>query len=144
MYRKDDAETRRALMHRHLRAHVANGVTTVLDAVIAADALREIWTYLASGGVGPRIMVLGPTFHNPRGYMDGAALSYYWSPRWRASATPDDVDALYREYADIEDLVGVKVAATHGFGGPVDIYETHTPEMLAVIRQRARDRGRQI
>jgi len=31
VHRKDDAETRRALMHRHLRAHVANGVTTVLD-----------------------------------------------------------------------------------------------------------------
>ena len=57
--------------------------------------------------------------------MDGAALSNCWSPRWRASATPDDVDALYREYEDIEDLVGVKVAATYGFGGPFDIYDTH-------------------
>ena len=142
--RKDDAETRRALMYRHLRAQVANGVTTVLDAAIASEALREIRAYLAAGGVGPRVMALGPTFHSPGGYMDGAALSNYWSPRWRASATPDDVDALYREYEDIEDLVGVKVAATHGFGGPFDIYETHSPEMLTVIRQRARDHGRQI
>ena len=144
VYRKDDAENRRALMHRHLRAHVANGVTTVLDAAIAAETLREIRAYLAAGGVGPRVMALGPTFHSPGGYMDGAALSDFWSPRWRASATPEDVDALYREYADIEDLVGVKVAATHGFGGPFDIYDTHTPEMLAVIGQRARDHGRQI
>ena len=144
VHRKDSAETRRALMHRHLRAHVANGVTTVLDAAIASEALREIRAYLAAGGVGPRVMALGPTFHNPGGYMDGPALSEYWSPRWRASATPDDVDALYREYEDIEDLVGVKVAATHGHGGPFDIYDTHSPEMLAVIRQRARDHGRQI
>ena len=144
VHRRDDAETRRKLMHRHLRAHVANGVTTVLDAAIASTALREIRSYLAAGGVGPRVMALGPTFHNPGGYMDGAALSDYWSPRWRASATPDDVDALYREYEDIEDLVGVKVAATYSHGGPFDIYETHSPEMLAVIRQRARDHGRQI
>ena len=144
VYRRDDAETRRALMHRHLRAHVANGVTTVLDAAIASEALREIRAYLAAGGVGPRVMALGPTFHNPGGYMDGAALSAYWAPRWRASATPEDVDALYREYEGIADLVGVKVAATHGFGGPFDIYETHSPEMLAVIRERARDHERPI
>ena len=144
VHRKDDANTRRDLMYRHLRAHVANGVTTVLDAAIASSALRELREYLANGGVGPRVMALGPTFHNPDGYMDGDALSDYWMPRWRASAVPEDVDALYREYADIEDLVGVKVAATYGFGGPFDIYETHTPEMQAVIRQRARDHGRPI
>ena len=108
VHRRDDAATRRALMHRHLRAHVANGVTTVLDAAIAAEPLREIRAYLGAGGVGPRVMALGPTFHNPGGYMDGAALSDYWSPRWRASATPDDVDALYRDYEDIEDLIVVR------------------------------------
>lgn len=144
VHRQDNADTRRALMHRHLRAHVANGVTTVLDAAIASEALREIRAYLAAGGVGPRVMALGPTFHNPGGYMDGAALSEYWAPRWRASATPDDVDALYREYGGIKDLVGVKVAATHGHGAPLDIYDTHSPEMLAVIRQRAADHGRPI
>ena len=144
VHRKDNAETRRALMHRHLRAHVANGVTTVLDAAIASEALREIRAYLADGGVGPRVMALGPTFHNPGGYMDGAALSAYWAPRWRASATPADVDALYREYEGIADLVGVKVAATYGFGGPFDIYETHSPEMVVVIRERARDHERPI
>lgn len=40
VHRKDDSETRRALMHRHLRAQVANGVTTVLDAAIASEARR--------------------------------------------------------------------------------------------------------
>ncbi|MYH14359.1 MAG: amidohydrolase family protein [Gammaproteobacteria bacterium] len=144
VHRQDNADARRALMHRHLRAHVANGVTTVLDAAIASEALREIRAYLAAGGLGPRVMALGPTFHNPGGYMDGAALSEYWAPRWRASATPDDVDALYREYGGIEDLVGVKVAATHGHGSPIDIYDTHSPQMLAVIRQRAADHGRPI
>ncbi len=137
VHRKDDFETRRALMYQHLRAHVANGVTTVLDAAIESGVLREIRAYLADGGVGPRVMALGPTFHNPGGYMDGDALSDYWAPRWRASGAPEDVDALYREYDGISDVVGVKVAATHGFGGPFDIYDTHTPEMLSVIRNRA-------
>ncbi len=144
VHRKDDYETRRALMYQHLRAHVANGVTTVLDAAINASVLREIRMYLADRGVGPRVMALGPTFHNPDGYMDGEALSDYWAPRWRASGKPEDVDALYREYDGISDLVGVKVAATHGFGGPFDIYDTHTPEMLSVIRNRANEHGRPI
>ena len=144
VHRKDDDETRRALMYQHLRAHVASGVTTVLDAAINASVLREIREYLANGGVGPRVMALGPTFHNPGGYMDGDALSDYWAPRWRASGTAEDVDALYSEYEGIEDLVGVKVAATYGFGGPFDIFETHAPEMLAVIRQRAKEHDRSI
>ena len=144
VFRQDSAETRRTLMYRHLRGHLANGVTTVLDAAIASSVLREIQAYLASGGVGPRVMALGPTFHNPGGYMDGPALSEYWAPRWRASATPEDVDALYREYDGIDNLVGVKVAATYGFGGPLDTLETHTPEMLDVIGRRARDHERQI
>ena len=61
VHRKDDASTRRELMYHHLRAHVANGVTTVLDAAIASSALRELRDYLAKGGVGPRVMALGPT-----------------------------------------------------------------------------------
>lgn len=144
VFREDSVATRRTLMHSHLRAYLASGVTTVLDAAIAASALREIRAYLADGGVGRRVMALGPTFHNPGGYMDGDALSDYWSPRWRVSATPEDVDALYREYASIDDLVGVKVAATHGFRGPFDIYDTHTPEMLDVIRERAEAHGQRI
>ncbi len=144
VFRKDNAQTRRSLMHHHLRAYVANGVTTVLDAAIASSALREIRQHLANGGIGPRVMALGPTFHNPGGYMDGDLLSDYWGPRWRASATPADVDALYREYAGIADLVGVKVAVAFGFGGPIDVFDTHTPQMRNVIKQRAHSHGRPI
>ena len=123
---------------------MANGITTVLDAAIASSALREIRDHLANGGVGPRVMALGPTFHNPGGYMDGDLLSDYWGPRWRASATPDDVAALYREYAGIADLVGVKVAVAFGFGGPIDVFDTHTPEMREVIKTRAKAHGRPV
>lgn len=144
VFRNDNAQTRRSLMHHHLRAYVANGVTTVLDAAIASSALREIRDHLASGGVGPRVMALGPTFHNPGGYMDGHLLSDYWGPRWRASATPEDVDALYQEYAGITDLVGVKVAVAFGFGGPIDVFDTHTPEMRKVIRERAHSHQRPV
>ena len=144
VFRQDDAQTRKSLMQRHLRAYVANGVTTVLDAAIASSALREIREHLADGGVGPRVMALGPTFHNPGGYMDGDLLSDYWGPRWRASTTPDDVDALYREYAGIADLVGVKVAVAFGFGGPIDVFDTHTPEMREVIKTRAKEHGRPV
>ncbi len=140
-FRRDDAHTRRELMHHHLRGYLANGVTTVLDTAIAAEALREVQAYLAHGGRGPRVLALGPTFHNPGGYLDGDSLSDYWGPRWRASASRDDVLRLFDEYAEIDGIVGTKVAISYGIGGPIDTWDTHTPAMRAVIAEENAARG---
>jgi imidazolonepropionase-like amidohydrolase len=141
VFRQDDAQARRDLLHRHLRGYLASGVTTVLDTAIAAEALREVRTYLEDGGPGPSVLALGPVFHNPGGYLDGGSLSDYWGPRWRASGSREDVLDLFEEYAEIDGIVGTKVAIAYGFGGPFDVWDTHTPILRKLIAQENASRG---
>jgi imidazolonepropionase-like amidohydrolase len=54
-YRGDGQETRRHARLHQLRAYLACGVTTVLDAGIAPDVLRSIQVHLAEGGVHRRL-----------------------------------------------------------------------------------------
>ncbi len=145
VFRKDDEETRRELRKHHLSAYVASGVTTILDTAISSVALREVQQYLADGGVGPQVKALGPTFHTPGGYLDGDSLSDYWGPRWRASASINDVVALFDEYEGIADLVGVKVPITyrvHPFA--FDRWPSHSPEMREVIAAESRKRNKPV
>ncbi len=145
VFRKDDAQTRRRLLRHHLRAYVACGVTTVLDTAIASAALREVQEYLADGGIGPRVMALGPTFHKPGGYLDGDSLSDYWGPRWRSTGSREDVIALFEEYDGIPGIVGVKVPIAFGVGRSlIDVWETHSPEMREVIKVESAKRNQPI
>jgi imidazolonepropionase-like amidohydrolase len=145
VFRKDNEATRLELRKHHLSAYVASGVTTILDTAIASVALREVQQYLADGGAGPQVKALGPTFHTPGGYLDGDSLSDYWGPRWRASASINDVVALFNEYEGIADLVGVKVPITyrvHPFA--FDRWPSHSPEMREVITAESRKRNKPI
>ena len=57
-FRRDNEDRLWEARLHHLRAYLACGVTTVLDAAIAAPVLREIRRHLDSGGVGPRYLAL--------------------------------------------------------------------------------------
>ncbi len=67
-YRKDSPETRRELTRQHLRAYLACGVTTVLDAGIDPASAREIKEWLGRGHPGPRFLTTGPYIRPPGGY----------------------------------------------------------------------------
>ena len=69
VYRKDDPEQLRKFRLHHLRAYLASGVTTVLDTGISASVLTDIHNHLKSGGIGPRVIALGPIFRAPGGYL---------------------------------------------------------------------------
>ncbi len=141
VFRKDDEKTRLELQKHHLSAYVASGVTTILDTAISSVVLRDIQRYLAEGGVGPQVMALGPTFHTPGGYLDGDSLSDYWGPRWRASASLDDVIALFSEYEGIPGIVGVKVPiAFRVHPQTFDRWPSHSPEMREAIASESRKR----
>jgi len=145
VFRKDDEETRLELQKHHLSAYLASGVTTILDPAISSVELRKVQNYLAEGGIGPQVMALGPTFHTPGGYLDGDSLSDYWGPRWRASASTDDVKALFSEYEGIPGLVGVKVPITtrvHPFA--FDRWPSHSPEMREVIASESGKRNKPV
>jgi len=59
-YRHDSDETIRALNRQHLRAYLACGVTTVLDAGAFVEVARDIQSWLAAGNPGPRYLTTGP------------------------------------------------------------------------------------
>ncbi len=145
VFRKDDEETRLELRKHHLSAYVASGVTTILDTAISSVELRDVQRYLAEGGIGPQVMALGPTFHTPGGYLDGDSLSDYWGPRWRASASIDDVIALFSEYEGIPGLVGVKVPIAFRMSPfAFDRWPSHSPEMREAIASESRKRNKPI
>src|SRR5262249_58451038 len=61
-------ETLHALNRRHLRAYLACGVTTVLDAGIDPPVAKAIQADLAAGFPGPRFLTTGPYVRPPGGY----------------------------------------------------------------------------
>jgi imidazolonepropionase-like amidohydrolase len=55
---------------QYLRAYLACGVTTVLDAAGPVDVVQKIRDVLTSGNPGPRFLPLGPGFTTPGGFQD--------------------------------------------------------------------------
>jgi imidazolonepropionase-like amidohydrolase len=68
--RGDPSETLCELNRQHLRAYLASGVTTVLDAATQVPVAREIRELLAEGVPGPTVLTLGPAFTTPGGYAE--------------------------------------------------------------------------
>ncbi len=135
-FRRDgEEELRRARLH-HLRAYLASGVTTVLEAAIAAPVLRDIQRHLASGGIGPRVMALAPAFYPSGGYLDNDYFTPFWGPMWRPTATAENVSTLFEEYAGIPNIIGVKAFIEPGFG-PVSKWPIPSPELREIIRREA-------
>lgn len=132
VFRKDSPETLQKYRYHQLRAYLACGVTTVLDNAISAPMLRAFQNYLASGGVGPRLYALAPAFYPPDGYLDNGMLTPYWGAQWRAAAGKKDIDALFREYEGIGNIIGTKTMLETGFGKS-KIWPLHSPEIRKSI-----------
>ena len=66
-FRGDSQDTTREVNRQHLRAYLASGVTTVLDAGMDSESAREIQVAPA-GHPGPRFFTTGPTSVPPAGY----------------------------------------------------------------------------
>src|SRR5512138_308438 len=81
-FRGDDEDARRRAWKHHLKAYLACGVTTILDAAIAAPVLRDIHSWLDGGGAGPRVLALAPALYPPGGYLDDNYLTDAWGPFW--------------------------------------------------------------
>ncbi len=139
-YRKDNAEQLKEYRYHHLRAYLACGVTSVLDNAISAPILKDFQAYMEKGGAGPTIYALGPTFYPPGGYLDNGLLTQYWGPQWRSSGNIDDIEALFREYEGIENIVGVKVLLEPGFG-PSPVWPIHSKNIRNIIVEEAEKRN---
>ena len=132
VFRKDSYETLQKYRYHQLRAYLACGVTTVLDNAISAPMLREFQDYLTSGGAGPRLYALAPAFYPPNGYLDHDMLTPYWGAQWRPAGSEKDIEALFREYEGIGNIIGVKTMLETGFGKS-NIWPLHSPEIREII-----------
>ena len=139
-FRMDDEDQLWQARLHHLRAYLACGVTTVLDAAISAPVLRKIRAHLDSGGIGPPLLALAPAFYPPDGYLDHNYLTDAWGPMWRPVGTPEDVSALFDEYEGISDIIGVKVMIEYGFSAFYD-WPILSPEIRALIMREAAARN---
>ena len=107
-FRGDSPETLQRLNRQHLRAYLACGVTTVLDAGIDPATARTIQADLAAGLPGPRFLTTGPYVRPADGY---------GSDRFGAETTPADVEAKLDLIASLG-APGFKMGfqPTSGFG----------------------------
>jgi imidazolonepropionase-like amidohydrolase len=129
-YRHDSDATVRELNRQHLRAYLACGVTTVLDAGSFVEVVRDIQTWLADGHPGPRYLTTGPYLRPPHGY---------GHPRFGAESTPAEVEAKLDLLQSLG-AAGVKIALDRGllpFGAPAQF----PPELLDAVVRGARRRG---
>ena len=137
-YRDDNNdELWRARIHQ-LKAYLACGVTTVLDNAISSRQLREFNQYIKNGGTGPRIFALGPIFFPSGGYGDAVKMPH-WGP-FRASNNIEDIESLFDEYQDFDNIIGSKMTLEPGMG-PARVWKIHGPKMRTAITQAAEKRG---
>lgn len=129
-YRHDSDETIRGLNRLHLRAYLACGVTTVLDAGAFTEVARDLQGALAAGKSGPRYLTTGPYIRPPDGY---------GSPRFGGESTPAEVEAKLDLIQSLGGA-GVKLALEEGFG-PFGGPRQFSPELMKVIVDGARRRG---
>lgn len=127
-FRNDSEAEGREQRRIHLRAYLANGVTSVLDTGISFEHLAEIRGSLASGVPGPRVYALGPPLSAPGGYADDRPESYAFNFNARNA---DAVDVMIDQLVSA-DTIGVKVKIEYGFG-PFKVWPIHSPEVREAI-----------
>jgi imidazolonepropionase-like amidohydrolase len=129
-FRDDSAQTRRELNREHLRAYLANGVTTVFEPGSPIEAVREVQDLLAEGASGPRYLTTGPMVRVPGGFgAEGGGTVH----------TPEDVEAVLDLIESIGG-VGVKLTTEQGFN-PFGSLPTYSPEIQRAIVEGATRRG---
>lgn len=131
-YREESVPEVYDLVRQQLRAYVACGVTTVLDAAIPHHDVEAIRGWNAAGHAGPELLVLGLPLSPPEGYIRTIIEA---APGF---ATPAEIDAHLDELVALG-AVGTKMPMEEGFVFP--IWPLHTASMRAHIAAAAAARG---
>lgn len=114
-------------IEQYLRAYLACGVTTVVDAGAPAFVIQAIRGRLGKGRPGPRFLTLGSFFSPPGGYVASAV-----NP---PVATREDVEAKLNEMKALG-AAGIKVPIEKGYN-PFQPLPLHSPEILQAIKRGA-------
>lgn len=127
--RGDDAATCARLRAWHMRAYLASGVTSVLDAAVDDRISLDIAAHLQAGHPGPRYFTLGPPLAARGGYVAALFPPGIDEP----GGVGPHLDRLVAMHAD-----GVKVPLERGM--LFDIWNIHSPKILDEIRRGAEAR----
>lgn len=134
-FRKSSIEDREKQFDQQLKAYLAAGVTTLLDAAAPKSLLPKLERRFKPNEI-PRVKILAP-FLTPKGgyfagkHARGDAYKDLWEPVGSAE--------MIRKHFQNESLsksTGVKVTFEEGFG-PVSIWPTFRKELLEVIKEEA-------
>jgi imidazolonepropionase-like amidohydrolase len=142
--RGDDRAALEEARKSQLRAYLAAGVTTVLDAAAPPSVLTEMREYVERSNLGPRIEGLAPVLTPEHGYGADALFladddADSWSP---IGAELGTVDAHLRAAASLAPI-GVKVTVEDGYG-PMPVWPLFDDDALAHIKARAAAHGAPI
>jgi imidazolonepropionase-like amidohydrolase len=129
--RGDSQEVLRELNRKHLRAYLASGVTTVLDAATQLSVAREIRELLEEGVPGPTVLTLGPGFTSPGGYAE---------IDWKGVSAADEVEQRL-DIAQSLGAVGIKVFVEQGLTPLGSSLPIHSGEIRAAIETGAKRRN---
>ena len=108
----------------YLKAYLACGVTTVLDAANYPDVIRWLQGWLAQGNPGPRYLTLGPFITIPGGYPDDS---------WQPVRSVEEVEAKLFLIQSLG-AVGVKVPIERGWN-PIWDLPIHPSNIQNAISQ---------
>ncbi len=111
----------------YLKAYLACGVTTVLDACAFPFVVNTIRKYLLDGNPGPRVLHLGPFISTPGGY--GCDFEH-------TAQTPEDVEEQLEKIFALNSL-GVKIPVERGWSTIGGSYPMHSSDILQAIKQGA-------
>lgn len=132
--RNDTAELTEQLMRDHLRAYLANGVTTVLEAGIPTQTARRLVQWIDDGHPGPRILMLSPYLTAPGGYLADPSGIVFFPP----VETPQDIEDQIASNEGLP-VIGIKVPIERGSErAPANI---HSPDMRLAITEAATAHG---
>ncbi len=114
----------------YLRAYLACGVTTVLDAGAPAFVIKYIREHLSKDNPGPRFLALGPLISPPKGYW-----TYAFNP---SVSSIEEVEAKLHELKSLG-VVGIKVPIEKGYN-PFSPLPVHSREIMEALKTGAAKR----
>ncbi len=138
--RQDEEATTRKFFAQQMRAYVASGVTSVLDAAAPPSVIKIVNDYSASGAPGPSVYYLTPFITPKDGYFSNPELR---TPVYSDMPAPilkaEDLSVIFSP-SRTEREVGAKVTFEDGFG-PVAVWRTFDKTMREAILRESQQRG---
>ena len=135
-FRNDNEKTYWELFDQHLKAYLAAGVTTILDAAAPEDLIKRLKSYEANKKAMPRVLFLAPFLTPENGYFSSEKMrSQRYSKLWPVIKTRNDIDQALEQVTQYHPT-GIKLTLESGFG-PFNVWKIFDENMRDYISQQS-------